>query len=186
MHAVIGFLQGSLVQVEGVGILHDELATAHQAEARTDFVAELGLDLVQVHRQLLVAVQLVAGQIGDDFLVGRAGAELATMTVLQAQQLGAVLLPATGLLPQLGGLDQRHQHFQSAGGIHFFAHDGLDLAQHAQAHGQPGVEARGELADHAGTQQQLVADHHGIGRGFFEGREQVLTGTHVWPFCRLR
>jgi hypothetical protein len=30
-----------------------------------------------------------------------------------------------------------------------------------------------------------VADHHGIGRGFFQGREQELTGTHVWPFCRL-
>ena len=60
VHAVVGFLQGSLVGMEGVGVLHDELAAAHQAEARTDLVTELGLDLVHVQRQLLVAGQLVA------------------------------------------------------------------------------------------------------------------------------
>ncbi|MND53213.1 hypothetical protein D3C80_442450 [compost metagenome] len=172
--------------MEGVGVLHDELATTHQAEARTDLVTELGLDLVEVDRQLLVAVQLVAREVGDDFLMGRADAELALMAVVQAQQLGAVLFPAAGFLPQLGRLHGGHQHFQGTGGIHLFADHCLDLAQHPQAHRQPGVEAGGELADHAGAQQQLVADHHGIGGGFLEGRQQVLTGTHDWPFCRLR
>lgn len=186
VHDVVGFLQGSLGVVEGVGVLHDEFAPTHQAEARTDLVTELGLDLIHVDGQLLVAVQLVAGEVGDDFFVGRADAEFATMAVLQAQQLGAVLLPATGLLPQLAGLDGGHQHFQGAGGIHLFADDGLRLAEYPQAHRQPGVEARRQLADHAGTQQQLVADHHGIGGSFLEGGKQVLTGTHVWPFRRLR
>ena len=171
--------------MEGVGVLHDELAATHQTETRTDLVTEFGLDLVHVDRQLLVAVQLVAGQIGDHFFVGRADAEFAIMTILDAQQLRAVLHPATGFLPQLGRLNSWHQYFQCAGCVHFLAHHGLDLAQHAQAHRQPGVQAGGQLADHAGTQHQLVADHHGVGRGFFQGREQELTGTHVWPFCRL-
>ena len=43
------------VGVEGVGVLHEELAAAHEAEARPDLVAELGLDLVEVERQLAVA-----------------------------------------------------------------------------------------------------------------------------------
>jgi hypothetical protein len=72
VHAVVGDLQGRLVGVERIGVLHDELAAAHQAEAWADFVTELGLDLVQVDRQLLVAAQLVAHQIGDHFFVGRA------------------------------------------------------------------------------------------------------------------
>ncbi|MCY1404513.1 hypothetical protein D9M71_197220 [compost metagenome] len=186
VHAVIGFLQRFLAHVEGIGILHHELASAHQAEARTDLVTELGLDLVEVDRQLFVAVQLIARQVGDDFFVGRTDAELALMAILQAQQFRTVLLPAAGLLPQFGGLHGGHQYFQRTSGVHFFADHRLDLAQHTQAHWQPGVEAGGELADHAGAQQQLVADHHGIGGGFLEGRQQVLTGTHVWPFCRLR
>ena len=31
-----------------------------------------------------------------------------------------------------------------------------------------------------------MADYNGVGWGFFEGREQELTGTHVWLFCRLQ
>jgi hypothetical protein len=134
MHAVVGFLQGGLVDMEGVGVLHEEFSTAHQAEARTDLVTELGLDLIEVDRQLLVAVQLVACQFGDHFLVGRTDTELAVMAILEAQQLGAVLHPASGLLPQFGWLDGRHQHFQRTGGVHFLAHHLLDLAQHPQAH----------------------------------------------------
>ena len=81
VHAVVGLLQRGLIGMEGVGVLHDELAATHHAKARADFVAELGLNLVQVDRQLLVAVQLVACQIGDHFFVGGAGAEVTLVTV---------------------------------------------------------------------------------------------------------
>src|SRR5690606_10442307 len=101
MHPVIGLLQGFLVEMEGVGVLHQEFAAAHQAKARADLVAEFGLNLEEVDRQLLVAIKLVAGQIGDDFLVGWANTEFAVVSILEAQQLRAVLFPATGLLPKL-------------------------------------------------------------------------------------
>ncbi|MCY1397860.1 hypothetical protein D9M71_128800 [compost metagenome] len=181
VHAVVGFLQGSLVDVEGVGVLHDELAATHQAEARADLVAEFGLDLVHVDRQLLIAVELVAGQVRDHFFVGRACAEVAVVAILQAQQFRTVLFPAPRLLPQFGRLDARHQHFQGAGGVHFFAHDGFNLAHHTKAHRQPGVETGGELADHAGPQHELVADDDRVGRGFFLCGEQILTGAHGRP-----
>ena len=181
MHAVVGDLQRRLVSVERIGVLHDEFAAAHQTEAWADFVTEFGLDLVQVDRQLFVAAQLVAHQIGDDFFVGRAGAEVATMAILEAQQFRAVLFPATGFLPQLCRLSARHQHFKRAGSVHFFTNDGFDLAHYSQAHRQPGIQARGEFADHAGAQHQLVADHDRIGRRFFLCGEQKLTGAHGWP-----
>ncbi len=178
VHAVVGLLQGFLVQVEGVGVLHDELTGAHQAEARTDLIAELGLHLVHVDRQLFVTGDLVAGQLGDDFLVGRADAELAIMTILEAQQLRSVLFPAAGFLPQFGGLDGGHQHFQRTGAVHFLAHNLLRLAQYPQPHGQPGIQAGGDAPDQAGAQHQLVADDGGIAGGFLEGGDQILTGTH--------
>ena len=178
VHAVISDLQRCLVGVERIGVLHDELAATHQAEARANFVTELGLDLVQVDRQLLVAVQLVAAQIGDDFFVGRAHAELATVAIFKAQQLRTVLFPATGLLPQFSRLNARHQHFQSASSVHFFANNGFGLAHDPQAHGQPGVQARGQFANHAGAQHQLVADNDRVRRRFFLCGEQILTGAH--------
>ena len=181
VHAVVGDLQGGLVSVERIGVLHDEFTAAHQTEAWADFVTELGLDLIQVEGQLFVAAQLVAHQVGDHFFVGRAGAEVAAMTILEAQQFRAVLFPAPGFLPQLSRLGARHQHFQRAGSVHFFTNDGFDLAHHLQAHGQPGVQARGQFADHAGAQHQLVADHDRVGRRFFLCGEQILTGAHGRP-----
>ena len=81
VHDLVGLGQGVVVQVEGVGVLHQELARPHDPEARADLVAELGLDLVEVDRELLVAAQLVARQVGDDLLVGRAEAELPLVAV---------------------------------------------------------------------------------------------------------
>jgi len=39
-------LQIEMVQMRRVSILHQELARAHDSEARPDLIAELGLDLV--------------------------------------------------------------------------------------------------------------------------------------------
>jgi hypothetical protein len=172
VHPAIGLVQRLGIEVEGVGILHDEFARAHHAEARADLVTELGLDLVEVDRQLAVAAQLVAREVGDHFLVRGAEAERALMAVIDAQQLGAVLLPAPRFLPQLGRLHHRHQHFLCAAAVHFLAHDGLDLAQHAQTERQPGIESRCQAADQAGAQHQLVADYLGVRRCLLEGGYQ--------------
>jgi hypothetical protein len=129
--------------------------------------------------QLAVAAQVTAHDVGDDFLVGRADDEVAVVAVLEAQQLGAVEIPAAGFLPQLGGLHGGHQHLDGAGTVHFFPDDRLDLAQGAQAQGHPGVDAAGEAFDQAGTHHQLVADDFGVGRGFLEGGEEELA-RHAW------
>ena len=60
LHLVILLLQALLRGGEAVGVLHDELATAHQAKARAELVAELVLNVVQVDGQLLIGAQLIA------------------------------------------------------------------------------------------------------------------------------
>jgi hypothetical protein len=162
VHVAVFALQVGERGVEGVAVLHQELAAAHDAEAGADFVAELGLDLVEVNRQLAVALDVAAHDVGDDFLVRRADDEFALVAVLEAQQFRAVLLPAAGFLPQFERLHGRHQQFQRAGIVHFLAHDVFDLAQHAQAERHPGVDAGGGALDVAGAQHQLLADDFGV------------------------
>jgi len=165
-HHFIGLAQRRAVDAEGVGVFHDELAPAHDAEARADFVAELGLDLVEIGRQLTVTAQFVFQQRGDDFLVRRPDAKRALVAVGEAQQLRPVFLPPPRLAPQLGRLHRRHQHLLRAGTVHLFANDALHLAQYIDTGGQPVVDSRGHLADEAGAQHQLVADDFGVGGDF--------------------
>ena len=46
----------------------------------------------------------------------------------EAHELGAVVVPAARLLPDLGRLHDRHQHLLAADRVHLLAHDLLDLA----------------------------------------------------------
>ena len=52
--------RAGLVEVEAVGVLHQELAPAHHSEARPNLVAELPLDVVERARQVAVALDLIA------------------------------------------------------------------------------------------------------------------------------
>ena len=54
LHLVVLLLQALLRGGEAVGVLHDELAAAHQAKAGTELVAELVLNVIQVNGQLLI------------------------------------------------------------------------------------------------------------------------------------
>ena len=53
-----------IVDMKRVAVLHDELAAAHEAEAGTNLVTELRLNLKQVQRQLLVARDDLADDVG--------------------------------------------------------------------------------------------------------------------------
>ena len=107
-----------------------------------------------------------------------AKAVIAVVAVLEAQQLLAVVLPAAGLFPEVAGDDHGHEQLGEPGGVHFLAHHALHVFQGLQAQRQVDVHAGGELADHAGAQQQLVADHFRFGRGFLERGDVGGAETH--------
>ena len=152
VHVAVLALAVLQVGVERVGVLHDELPPAHEAEARPDLVPELGLNLVQVERQVAVGTHLAADNIGDHFFVRRPEAEVAVVAVLDAQQLLAVRIPAPALPPQFRGTHRGHQDFLRSGAVHLLAHDGFDLAHHAQPERQEVVHPACDLPHHAGTQ----------------------------------
>jgi hypothetical protein len=183
-HPLVALAGSGLITVKGIGVLHRELAAAHQTEARAAFVAELGLDVIQILGQLLVAAQFLARDIGDDFLAGGLDDEVASVAILHAQQLGAHLVEAAGFLPELGRLDHGHQQFDRAGTVHLLTDDGLDLADHPQAHRHVVVDAGTKPFDQARAHHQLVADDLRIGGGFLERGNEELRGFHGRGLCR--
>ncbi len=174
---IVGEL-GRLVLVEAVGVLHGEFAPPHQAEARAALVAELGLDLVEVLGQLLVALELLASDVSDHFLAGRLHHEITAVAVLDAQQLGAHLFEPAGFLPEFGGLDHGHGQLHGACAVHLLAHNGFHLADHPEAHGHVVIDPGAQLLDQPRPRHEFVADHLGIRRGFLEGGNKELGGFH--------
>ena len=91
---LVGNIQAGGIEIEGVGILHDELAHAQQTGFGARLVAEFGLDLIPDLRQLFVAAQFAARDGGHDFFVRHAEAEVAAETVFQAEHVVAHDVPA--------------------------------------------------------------------------------------------
>lgn len=153
-----------VLQVEGVRVLHQELAAAQDAGAGAGLVAVLGLDLVEDHGQVLVGRALVLDQEGEDLLVGGAEEVVAALAVVEAEQLGAVLLPAAGRLVGLLRQQRGERDLLAAHGVHLLADDPLDIGQDLLAERQPGPHAGGGAAHIAGAYQQLVAEYLGVRR----------------------
>ncbi len=180
-HLVVGVDRAVLVEIEGIGVLHQELARAHGAEARPHLVAELPLQVVEVQRQVLVALHIGPEDLGDHLLVGRAEQHLAVVAVADAQHLLAIGVVAPALAPQVRRLDRGHQQFDGARAVLLLAHDLLHLVQDLQPQRQPGIDAGALLPDHAGAQHQAVGDDLGfLGRLAQDGQE-IAGETHRGP-----
>ena len=177
-HGLIGALGALIVIVEGIGVLHQELAPAHHPEARADLVAELPLDVEQVERQLAVALHVAAEDVHHVLLVGGAVEHLAIMAVADAQHLLAVGLVAAALLPPARRLDGGHEDLDGAGPLHLLAADLLHLLEDAKAQRQPVVDSRRRLLDHAGPQHQPVGDDLRLRRILLQDRHEVPRHAH--------
>ena len=177
-HAAVADDGALAVEVDAVGVLHQELAPAHHPEARAHLVAELPLDVVEHLRQLAVRLDRVAHDVGQHFLVGRPVQQVTLVAVAQTQHLRAVILVAAALAPQVGGLDGRHQDLLRAGRVLLLAHDLLDAAQHPQAGRQPGIDAGGTLPHQPRTQHQPVRDDLRLGGVFLERGHEGAGQAH--------
>ena len=177
-HAVVGEPRAGLIHVEGVRVLHQELAAAHHAEARALLVAELPLKMIKVLRQFAVTLDARAEDRGDHLLVGRAIEQLAFVAIGDAQHLGPVGVVAAGFAPEVGELQRRHQQLDGAGAVHLLADDLLDLLQHTEAERQPGVDAGRLLPDHPGAQHEPVREDLRLLRVVAEDRQEEAGQAH--------
>jgi hypothetical protein len=84
VHPTISPLEARLVEVKRICVLHDEFTGTHHPEAGPNLVPELGLNLVVVDRELPIALQIAAGDVGDDFLVSRPETETSLVPIVKS------------------------------------------------------------------------------------------------------
>src|ERR1039457_6451174 len=84
-HRGVALRQRAFVGMERVGVLHDEFAAAHDAKTRPYLVAELQLDLIEIDRQLAIALQFAPRNVGDHLFVRRADHKVTLVAILDAQ-----------------------------------------------------------------------------------------------------
>ena len=186
VHLLVGKTRRRFVTIEGVRVLHDEFAPAHHAEAGAAFIAELRLDVEDVERKLTPAADFLTNDVGGHLFGRGLNDEVAVVPVLDAQEFGPVLVPAARFLPKFSRLHDRHQKLHGARADHFFADDRFDLADDAQADRHVGVDAGGQLLDHAGADHVLLTDDVGIGRSLFERGNKKGTSSHGKLLCGRR
>ena len=119
------------ITIEGVGVLHRKFSTAHDAEAWASFVTELGLDVIKVDRKLAPALDLIAGNVRDDFFGGRLQDKIASMAIFHAQEFGPVLLPAARLHPEFCRLYDGHQQLKRTRSVHLLTDNVFNFADHS-------------------------------------------------------
>ena len=128
-------IESRKIDVESVGILHDELASAKHARFRPRFVTKLRLDLEPNLRKLPIAPELVARDRGENFFMGHAEAVIALAPVFESEHLLADVVPATAFFPELSWMEDGKVELLRADALHLFAHDGLDFARDAESEG---------------------------------------------------
>ena len=171
---VIGRLESGVVDVEGIGVLHDELAHSQDAGPGPRLVPVLDLDLVQHQGKILIGAVLPLYGQREHFFVGRGQQVIVAAAVLQPKNAVAVFGPPVGRLVRCPRQQGREQDLLAADHVHLLAHDPFDVPQHAQTEGQPAVEPRRDRPHVAGTDQQLVARYFGIGGGVAQCAQEQL------------
>ena len=175
---VVAVLQAVRVAVERVGVLHDELARPQDARARARLVPLLDLDVVEDQRQVAVGAHHLRDVHRHVLLVRHGEHQVGAPAVLEAELLVEPVAPAA--LPQLGGLEHRHQHLLRADRVELLAHDLLGAPVHPQARGQPRPEPRADLADEARPDHQLVRERLRVrGRELLGGQEVAVQPGHA-------
>ena len=170
---LVAVLEARVVDVEGVGVLHDELA-ARRARADAPRRGTLGLDLVDRERQVLVRRVQVLHHEREHLLVGGPEQVVVALAVLEPEDAVAVLRPAAGRLVGLPGQQRGERELLGADGVHLLADDPLDLAQRAQSERQPGVDAGCGAPDVARADEEPVARDLGVRGVLTQGPHEQL------------
>ena len=183
--AVVGFVAAHIVllqvflgSMEGVGVLHGELAHTDQAAAAAGFIPELRLDLVDHERILGIRISHVRHQLDGSFLMGHAKHHIAARTVLEPQQFRADGIIPAGLAPHISGHGDRKQYFLSVDAVHLLADDVFNLRGDALGDGKQRKDAVAHGLDVAAAHHQCLAGNLTVRRSFLETLGYEISDLH--------
>ena len=175
-----------LAGVEAVGVLHQELAQAHEAATRARLVAELALDLIDQLRKLAIGLDDGAREVGDGLLVRHRQHHRMLGAILEPREVAADGVVAPRLLPELRRLHDRQQDLLPADAVHLLADDGLDVVDGANGERGQTVDAAGDAARQPCAQDELVARQLGLGGDALLRLEHTVGHAHWWYLLEIR
>src|SRR5439155_24455082 len=179
LHRAVGPRQPLVVPIEGVRVLHQELAGTQEPEPGPELVPVLPFGLVEGDREVLVAGELAGDERGHDLLLGGTETQLAAMAILELEHQVAVDLPSPRDLPRIGRDDDGHPDLLRASCVDLAADDGFDLPQSAPPQWEPGVDACRQLPDVAGAQQEPMRGNLGFRGRLAQRSGEELRHPHV-------
>ena len=167
-----------LAGVEGVRVLHREFAHADQTAAGAGLVAELGLNLIDHERILLIALRGAAGKLNGGFLVRHAQNHVVVASVVEAHHFAGDGIVAAGLAPQARGHDHGHQNLLPVDAVHFLAQNRLNLAGDVLGDREQRVDAVSDVLDVAAANHEDMAGDLAVGGGVLKTLGQHLSEFH--------
>ena len=173
---VVAFVEPGGIHIEGIAVLHDELAHSQQTRPRPGLVAELGLNLIPDLRQLLIAAQFLARDVGHHLFMGHAQSQPCALAVLEAEHILAHAGPTPALFPEFARMERRQQEFLTDR-VHLLPDDGDDLVQRSLAEEKIAVNTGAQRPYVTGPQQKLMAGGLCIRRCFPQSRNKKLRPT---------
>jgi hypothetical protein len=182
-HLVVGVAGGVGVDITGVQVLHEKLASAHESKAWAHLVAKLGGNLKEAHRQAALAVaQRVAKNCAHSLFVRWTETEIGIATIAQSKHLVARTGPPPALLPNRRRQQRCHGNALSAHAGHLLLHDERQLAQHALRQRQQRVDAGRHSANKSGLKQKFVRRN---ARLVIARRGRRASGTNTRERCAI-
>lgn len=178
-------IQIGLVHVEGIGVLHRELANANEPGAGARLVAELRLDLIEHEGQLAIGLDLMPREVRHDLFVRHTQHHGASRAIVEAGHLGSDVLIATRLLPDLRRLHDGHEDLLPVDRVHLLADDRRDLVERALRERKIGVDSRGQWLNVATSKEVLVTLGRSLGRTLPIGLSKELTHAHEAKSFRM-
>src|SRR6202163_3730423 len=164
------------VDIKRVRVLHDELTHPQQPRLRTRLVTEFSLNLIPDLGQLLVAAQLLAGDVSHDFFVSHAETKVGALAILEAKHIVAHRRPASASFPDFARI-QRGQVELLSDLVHLLADDAHDLLCSAIAEEQKRIDPGAQLTNVSSANQQFVASDLGISRSLAQSRDKEVRPT---------
>ena len=113
-------IEPCLITIRRIGVLHRELAHANQATARTGFISPLCLEVIDLLRKLSPGAHQFAKEVGHHLFVRHGENHVASATIFETTHLRANLVVSSRLPPEIGGVNDRHQHLLPTDGVHLF------------------------------------------------------------------
>ncbi len=89
---------------------------------------------------------------------------VALSPVLKPRHLIPDLIPAMGLLPDVGRVHDRHGDFLPANGINFFTDDIFNFGQRSSPQRQVAINTSGQRPDESGLEEEHMAGDFGLSR----------------------